>query len=298
MNIVVKAHIALTLAAIIHAFNYPIAKSIMPDLVHPFAVIMTRVILAGGLFWLVSLFLPSEKIDKRDYLRFFLCSLFGTSANILLFYKGLSITSAVNAALIMTVTPILVLISALIVLKEKITTYKVVGIVMGLGGVLMLMTKDLDNVQGAGSLGDFMVFLNALLYGLYLVMVKPLTVRYRAITIFKWIFLIGFFLALPFGWSHFREMDVEALSPKVYYALLYIAFFATFCTYMLNNFALKYVSPSLVGVYIYLQPILAWMVSVFLGVDEVTWSKAGIAVIIFAGVYLVSWTPNVSGIKK
>lgn len=257
----------------------------------PFAVILIRVILAAGLFWLISLVLKSEKVERKDIGLIFLCSLFGTSLNILLFYKGLSITTPINATLVMTTTPILVLIASSILIKERITATKIIGICFGLGGVLLLTANQFINFSTDGWLGDTMIFFNAISYGVYLVIAKPLFLKYQPITIFKWMFLMSFFMILPFSYSDTVLAIGQQYPNNVFWVLAYIGICATVITFTLNAWALKRINPSLVGIYIYLQPVVASVISIASGKETFTSIKLVVALMVFIGVYLVSKNP-------
>ena len=257
----------------------------------PFSVILVRVTIAAILFWLISLALKNEAIEKVDRLLVFLCSLFGTSLNILLFYKGLSITTPINATLVMTTTPILVLIASSILIRERITRAKIVGIALGLGGVLLLTADQLVNYSSAGWVGDVMIFFNAISYGVYLVIAKPLFIKYHPITIFKWMFLMSFVLVLPFSLQDIFTVDWSILPSHVYWVLGYIAVCATVMTFTLNAWALKKINPSLIGIYIYMQPVVATIISISSGAEKLTTIKIIVAFMVFLGVYLVSKNP-------
>lgn len=254
----------------------------------PFSVILVRVIIAALLFWLISLALKKEGVEKIDRTRVFLCSLFGTSLNILLFYKGLSITTPINATLVMTTTPILVLIASSILIKERITGSKIIGIALGLGGVLLLTAHQFVNYSSTGWIGDLMIFFNAISYGVYLVIAKPLFIKYQPITIFKWMFLMSFLMILPFSIGDTLTVDWTVLPNHVYWVLGYIAVCATVMTFTLNAWALKKINPSLVGIYIYMQPVVATIISISSGADKLTTIKIFVALMVFSGVYLVS----------
>lgn len=257
----------------------------------PFAVILIRVIIAATLFWLISLTIKSEKVEGKDFGLIFLCSLFGTSLNILLFYKGLSITTPINATLLMTTTPILVLIASSILIKERITATKIIGISLGLGGVLLLTANQFINFSTQGWLGDIMIFFNAISYGIYLVIAKPLFLKYQPITIFKWMFVMSFIMVLPFSYSDSLLIVGKSYPINVFWILAYIGICATVVTFTLNAWALKRINPSLVGIYIYLQPVVASFISITSGKETFTSIKLIVALMVFIGVYLVSKNP-------
>lgn len=286
----IYVHAALTLAAILHALNYTIAKFVMSETIGPFGLIVIRVTIALCLFWATSMVLPSEKIDKKDFGRIVLSAVLGASVNILFFFKGLAWTTPANASLIMTTTPILVIIPALLLNTEKLNITKLVGLGFGLIGTLWLLSHQFQQINFNGLYGDLMVFGNALFYAAYLVVMKPLLKKYQPITLFKWLFLFGLVLVLPFGLDDIIHTSWTNTSLTGWLGLGFVAVCATFLTYLLNAWALKKVNPSLVGIYIYLQPLVATAISVSLGDDTLNWQKIGVACLIFTGVFLVSRT--------
>lgn len=264
-----------------------------------FGLILCRVIIAGALFWVFSLALKLDfRISKKDWLRLGFCALFGTSANILLFFKGLSLTTPTNSSLIMVVTPVLVLMIAVVLGAEKLTKLKVLGLVIAFGGVLFLFRDSFKSVDEGRFEGDLLVFVNALFYGIYVVLVKPLTKKYHPMVIFQWLFLIGFVLVLPFSLPELMKVDFSSLPSKVWWSIGFISVLATFLTYTLNVHALKTTSPSVVGAYIYLQPILATGIALVLGQGELEWKSVAVAPVIVLGVYLVSNSRNLKTEKS
>lgn len=281
-------HLALGTVALLYAINYIVAKEIMPEPILPFGLIVVR---AGGatlLFWLFSLFGKWEKIEKKDFIKLIFCALFGVVINQLLFFKGLSITSPINASIILTTTPILVLVISVILLGEKITSQKLLGILLGITGAFFLIGGTQLNFSNETALGDILVFINAISYGIYLVLVKPLMNKYEALTVIRWVFLIGLFFIVPFGWSEFIQIDWVNLPQYAYAIVIYIVVGVTFLVYLLNAWGLRYVNASVVGFYIYLQPLLTVLVASYLGKDSITLLKVLFSLMIFIGVYLVS----------
>ena len=283
------AHLALFCANLIYGINYSVAKDVMGQYVQPFGFILSRVIGVTLLFWLAHSLFYSEKVDKKDLPKLFLLGLFGVAVNQLLFFKGLDLTTPINASIIMTSNPILVLIAANFLLKERLTLSKIFGILLGLTGALTLLFVKSDFSFGSQTWkGDLMVFLNAASYGVYLVMVKPLMQKYKPITVIKWVFLFGLIIVFPFGISEFTEIDFHSFTPKIWFEFLFVIVATTFLAYLLNIYALKRVSPSVVSTYIYLQPLLASIFAILMHQDTINWVKIISAIMIFAGVYLVS----------
>lgn len=284
-------HLALLGANIFYAINYTVAKWAMPDYILPNGFILLRVVSASMLFWLVSAFLGTEKIDKSDYLRFIACGLFGVAGNQLLFFKGLSLTTPISASVIMTTNPVLVLIVASIILKEKLSWFKIAGIAVALTGAVTLILNNANNalVEGQSSmLGNLYIFLNACSYGVYLVLVVPLMRKYKPLTVLKWVFTIGLIVVIPFGWQEFAAVEWTQLPTKAAWSMVYVVVGTTFLAYLLNIYAIKKVSPTVVSSYIYLQPVLASVFALILGADQLTMILILCASLIFSGVAMVS----------
>lgn len=288
MNKNLQAHIFLFLSQALYAASFPIAKIVMEEIPYNVLVIM-RVIGAVILFWASSLVI-NEKVEKKDFGRLFLLGIFGVAINQSLFLKGLHLTSPIDAAIMMITTPILVLIIASLIIKEKITSLKVIGIAIGFSGAAYLIFQNMNGTNKESSfLGDLYVFINACSWGTFLVLVKPLMKKYHTITVLKWTFLFGLPLVLPFGIQDGINFDWQSLSSEIWLYAGFVIVFTTFVAYLLNTLALKELSPSIVSAYIYLQPLLTAFIAIFIfRNDTLSWEKVLSALMIFAGVYLVS----------
>ncbi len=283
------ALVAATLVSIIYGVTFTVAKDVMPAYVEPFGFIAMRV---GGsmlLFWLVAFWGPKEKIALNDFPRIIAAAFFGVALNMLTFFKGLSYTSPIMAAVLMVTTPIIVLILSAIIMKERMKKRKIFGIILGLAGTVMLILygKSMINAPNA-SLGNLLVFINAVSYGLYLILVKKLMDKYNAFTFVKWIYTFGFLMVLPFGWNEFQEIDWTTIPTHVAWKIGFVILFSTFFTYLLNLLSMRELKPTTVAVFIYLQPLFATIIAISLGKDDLSTVKLLSAVLIFVGVYLVT----------
>lgn len=288
MNPQIVRHLALLAVGLLYGANYSILKSVTPKYIEPFGFIVIRVAVGTILFWLVGSF-NKQPIDwRKDGKQVVLCAFFGVGINMLFFFKGMSVTSAINGSIIMTITPIAVLIISLFILKEKITHLKVIGLAMGLVGALLIIYQpDISLSQGDWR-GDILIFLNALSYGTYLVLVKPLLIKYSPLTLAKWIFTIGFFIVLPVGWGEFHTIEWATLPISAYWAMAYVVIGVTVLVYLVNIWAMKKVNPSTVGAYIYVQPVFAtFIASIFYG-EILTLKHLLAAALVFIGVWLVT----------
>ena len=293
MTKTIRAHLALAGVAFIYGANYTIAREVMNGYLEPLGFILLRAASAMLLFWGFSFFQQTEQIDRRDIGRIVLCALFGVAANQMLFFSGLQLTKPINASLIMTITPLMVLVIAAIILKEKITRQKLFGILLGLSGaVLVISYGQRMDFQMAHIKGDLMILANAGCYGTYLVLVKSLMKRYQPITILKWIFTLGSFMVLPFGLGQLEGVAWETFPLSIWVAIAYVLIIVSFLSYLLNAFALKTLRASVAGIYIFLQPIMATLVALLAGRDSLNGIKVFAAVLIFCGVYLVSRGPK------
>ena len=255
---------------------------------------MLRVIGASSLFWLASLFGPKEKIDRKDYRRILICALFGMGINMLVFFKGLSLSTPINSAVIITTTPIFVLILSAIFIKEKITIRKVIGITIGLAGALGLILFGAEIRHDAPNipLGNFYILLNALFYGTYLIIAKTLIEKYHPLTFMKWLFSLGILICLPFGYQELVEIDWSNLPFEAIWKIAFVILGTTFCTYLFNIFALTQLKASTLSAFIYVQPLLGILYAVATGQDSLTAVKILAACLVLLGVYLASRKPK------
>lgn len=279
---------------LLYGLNYTFAKTVLNGgYIKPFGFTLMRVLGAVTLFWIFGSFTKKEKIDFKDYFTFFLAAVFGVATNMLLFLKGLELTSPIHAAAIVTTTPIIILVASSFFLKEKVTPLKIIGVLLGFAGALVLTiygksTRAADNVL----LGNTFVFINAISYSIYIIIIKKLTEKYHPFTFIKWLFLFGLFMVLPFGYSEVQEIQWHTFTPSVYFSVGFVIIGATFATYILNPLALTKLKASTVGIFIYLQPVIAGLFAQIMGVDAINTVKIVAMLLIFAGVYLVSLKPK------
>ncbi|WP_339702549.1 DMT family transporter [uncultured Marixanthomonas sp.] len=290
----VLALLAATAASAIYGINHTIAKDLMPTVIEPYGFIVLRVGGAAVLFWAISIFYPSEKIDKKDWPRIVACACFGMVINMLMFFKGLSLSTPINSSVVITLSPVLLLILSALFLKERITLRKAIGISMGLAGALVLILFGLKIQPNAPNipLGNLLFIINATSYSIYLIIVKPLVSKYSSITLMKLFFLFAILINLPIGFTEFTAVDWFNLPFDAIWKLAFVVIGTTFLTYLFNIYALKQLSPSTIGAFIYLQPVLAVLFAVLLGADTLTPIRIVAAVLIFLGVYLSSRKPK------
>ncbi|MBB6612510.1 DMT family transporter [Pontibacter sp. Tf4] len=287
----VQVHGALFLVALIYGSNYSIAKEVMPFYVGPYGLIVIRVVSAAIFFGIFSRLVIREKIvGWNDNMRSVLCGITGIAINQLCFFGGLNLTSPINAALLMVIVPIIVLIFSAILLRERVSTRKVSGIALACTGAFLLIYSSRGEGTPGNLWGDLLIVLNAASYGLYLVLVKPLMQKYNAFTIVSRIFAVGAVIVVPFGFNQVMAPNYSSFPAEIWWAIVFMVLAVTIVAYLFNTWALRYANPSLVGAYIYLQPLMAIVIAIGFGKDVFTLQKGIYALLIFAGVYLVSRT--------
>jgi len=286
-----KAHIAVLLTNLFFAANYSMVKFISPAFVKPFAVNVLRVGLSLVLFWVVWLFGKTPAgIRKKDWGRFVWCGLTGVAINQMLFVKGLTLTTTIHASLLTLVTPLLVTLFALWVLKERFTIFKAAGLALGIGGsVLLILQKEAGQHASNYLLGDVLIVINAIAYAIYFILVKPLMQHYSPLHVIRWVFTIGFFMILPFGWQQTMEVNWAGLQWQHYAAIFGVVFTGTFLAYYFNAYGIQHIGAGATGSYIYTQPVFAVLIATLILGEALTWQKLVAACFIFGGVYLVSF---------
>lgn len=295
MNRSTIAHFALAGAAIIYGANYIIAKSVMPDPIGPNSFITLRVVGASILF----LLLANKKMqlpESRDWWRFIVCAICGVVTNQLLFFNGLAITSPINASIIMTSNPIIVMLISAILLKQKITWLKALGVAIGAAGAIMLLRLSVFDISRQSSLkGDLFILINSTSWGFYLVLVKPLMQKYNPFMVTAWVFLIGIIFVLPFGGMGLQAIDWSELTNWQWFSIAFVIVCTTFLTYLFNMIGVHRLTPTIASSYIYFQPMLAGIFAFLLSsfsekdfTSDITWQKIFCAMAIFAGVFLVN----------
>lgn len=299
MNKRLLAIFAATGASTIYGINHTVAKGLMPIYIEPFGFILLRVLGAAILFWLISIWGPKEKIATSDWPRLLGCTVFGMVINMLLFFKGLSLTTPINSSVILTISPILVLVLAAVLIRERITLLKILGIITGLAGAMALILFSKESRANAPNipLGNFYVIVNALSYGLYLVLVKPLTAKYHSYTLMKWLFLLAVIINGPLTLHEFLEVEWASLPAHALLKMGFVVLGTTFLTYLFNVFALKELSAATISAFIYLQPLIAIIYAVATGADTLNLTKISAALLVFAGVYMVTRKPKPIGLK-
>ncbi|MCX7551150.1 DMT family transporter [Xanthomarina sp. F2636L] len=290
----VLALFAVIMVHVIYGLTFTFANDVLAEgYVKPYGFLVIRVVGAAILFWIFSLFTPKQHIEPKDYLTIFFASVFGLALNFLTFFKGLEFTTPIHASVIMTVVPIVVLVLSAFYLKEKISGLKIIGVLLGFSGAIVL------SVYGKSShptdhilFGNLLIFINAVSYSIYLIIIKKLTNKYHPFTFIRWLFLFGSILVLPFGFSEFSQVEWTSFTPYIMFSVLFVVVGATFGTYLLNPIALRHLKASTVSTFLYIQPVIASVFALFMGSDSIDLVKVIAAILIFSGVYLVTKKPK------
>ena len=297
----IKGHVAILCTSLIFAVNIPLSKNLMPDWMSPFGLTYSRFAFGAMAFWLVSLFLKSEKVTGKDMGKLFLGSFLGVGINQAAFITGLQMTSATNASIVITITPILAMIISFFILKEPITIKKAGGVILGLIGVLSIILTSEIAASGreASIIGDLLCVVSSISYAFFLVLTRGISKRYSSITIMKWMFLFSALLFFPFGYKDVltAKLFIEGTS-TAWSSYIYLLVGATFITYLLIPVAQKQIRPTTIGMYNYLQPLVASYIAIMWGQDVFSWTKPISAILIFAGVYFVTTSKSREDVER
>jgi drug/metabolite transporter (DMT)-like permease len=285
------AHWALIFTNLFFAINLTAVKHLTNlQLARPFGINLVRVGVSVFLFWVLYLFKPvNTKIEKADRMRLLLCAVTGIAINQLFFLKGLSLTYPIHAALLLLITPILIVFIAAWILKERLGLLKITGLALGISGALVLiLAKDSSGNSNNVVLGDILIIINAISYTIYFILVKPLMLKYNPIVILRWVFTIGLVFVLPFGWVEFTQIPWERYTAIDFTSMGLIVMSGTFLAYLFNLYGIKTLGASIAGFYIYTQPVFAALIAMFFLHEQLSLDKIIAALLIFSGVYLAN----------
>jgi drug/metabolite transporter (DMT)-like permease len=287
-----RAHLAMLSATILFGANYWIAKGLMPNHLLPMQIIFLRILGTLIIAWIIQLSIKELRvlrIDRADYPRLILISLLGVAINQMMFFTGLNHTTPVDAAIINSVNPILVLVFAAWLLKERIGTTRLTGILLGAAGALMLILLGNPlSLKGGNLSGNIFVAGNTIAWGLYLVLAKPLVVKYNPLLMMRWMFLIGFIGVIPFSIRQALEIKFSTFDTYTWFSIFYIIIGTTFMAYFFITYSLKRLSSSVVAYYTYLQPVLVAVIGIMVFAEKISWIKILSALLVFAGIYFVT----------
>jgi drug/metabolite transporter (DMT)-like permease len=287
-----KAHIGILLANLFFAINISAVKHLTTNnFIKPFAINVLRVGISAMLFWALIFFADKKTIGikKEHIFKFILCALCGIALNQSFFIKGLSLTLPTHAALLLLITPILISLAAVYVLKEKLSAYKITGLVLGIAGAAILISaRQSTNVATDIIWGDIFIILNAIVYAGYFILVKPLMQQYNPVHVIRWVFTIGFFMVLPLGFGEVKQINFTSFSAIEWACISLVVITGTFFAYLFNIFGIKTLGASITGAYIYTQPVFAAIIAAIFLHDEMDLYKIIAALLIFSGVFLAN----------
>ena len=288
-------HLSCFIAYAIFGFNIIVCKDLTNgQLISPLTIFCLRSIGAGGLFWLISLFFPKEKVEHKDYIKIFAASMLGFFICQLTFLIGIAHITPMDCSILTSMSPIYTMAIAAIVLKEPITLQKAVGVAISFAGIIYLIVSNVstDGTVETTSFGIVMLILNTLSFSMYLGIFKPLIGKYSVVTFMKWIFLFAFAVSIPFSIKEIVNLNWATIPTAQLSELAYLILFATFITYFLIPIGQKRIRPTLVSMYSYVQPIIAIAISICIGMEMLTWQKVVAAVMVFGGVIIVSYSKS------
>ena len=285
-------HIACFTAYAIFGVNIIVCKDLTGGhLISPIALFSLRSLGAGLLFWLLSLFGPREKVEKKDYHKIFAAAFLGYFVTQLTFLVAIPDVTPMHCSIMSAMSPIYTMFIAAIALKEPLSWQKSGGVLLSLSGIIFLILNNAGARSGASEstlMGLFMMFLNSFSFSLYLGIFKPVIQKYSVVTFMKWIFLFSSVMALPFSYGEIFSLSWTRIPTAQMWELGYLVVFATFISYFLIPYGQKRIRPTLVSMYSYIQPIIATVLSIIIGMDMLTWQKVLAAVMVFGGVIIVS----------
>lgn len=290
-NTKLLGHLSVFFAYTIFGFNIIICKDLTTSsLVSPMGLFCFRAIGATALFWLLSFFMPKEKVERKDLPKIFLASMLGLFLTQISFLKAIQITTPLDTAIITSITPIFTMFVAAIALKEPITLKKAGGVAISFAGVILLIlnTVHAGSVTETKPLGIVLMIFNCLFFACYLGIFRPLIAKYNVVTFMKWMFLFSMVVSVPLNIKEMTHIDFSVMPTNYRLELGFLILFSTFIAYFLIPVGQKHLRPTVISLYAYLQPLIATITSIYLGMDHLSWQKVVAAALVFTGVILVN----------
>jgi drug/metabolite transporter (DMT)-like permease len=283
-----RSHLLLLLITIIAGGNYTVLKTLVPDVITANGLILLRAMCGTVFFYFLEKWMAPEGtvIERKDYLAVFLSGLFGVTLNQIFFYNGMSITTPINGSIFNLINPITIVIFSALMLGHKIGKYTIVGIILCFAGALLLLDIGNFSVTSSTFWGDIMVFINAIFFGLYVVISIPLVKKYNPYVIIKWNFLTAFILLLPLGFNDLTSVLWSSFTELNWASLIYTILLTTLLSYFLNYYLAGNTPPATIALYVYFQPFIAAIVAVLAGRDELTMLKVICGILIITGIFI------------
>lgn len=286
-------HISAFVAYLIFGLNIIVNKDLSNSGISPLALFTFRSVGAGSLFWIISMFRPSEKVERSDFPKILVAAILGFFICQLTFLYAIPRITPMDCSIVTSLSPIYTMFIAAIAIKEPITWKKSLGVVISMAGFIFLILNSVSNSSAVTStqpVGIVLMIFNSLSFSLYLGIFKPVITKYSVVTFMKWIFLFTTLMSLPLTAKEIVTFDYLSLNSTYVWELAFVVICATFITYFLIPVAQKNIRPTLVSMYSYVQPIIAIVISIYVGMDTLTWQKVLAAVTVFGGVLLVNYS--------
>lgn len=287
----IQAHSAVILANVIFGLGVPVTKLLLDEWVSPMGYMFTRCLGAAVIFWLISLFMPKEPVERKDLFIIMLGGLLGFVVSQTLTAWALVYTTPVYFSLIATLTPVATMLMAAVFLKETLNGKKTIGVLIGIAGALLMVFMGWQSGSGTNDvLGIFLTILSLLTWVIYLLITRNVSQKYSAVTQMKWIFLISTLAVLPFAapeWGQ-QKLFSAAWAWTGVAEMAFIVLFATVMGYFAIPFAMHYLPATTVSIYTNLQPVVASLVAIYIGQDVLTWDKPVAGILVLLSAYIIT----------
>lgn len=288
-------HLSLLGANTLWGIMAPVSKFILAGgIISSAALTDMRIFIGTALFWIASLFFRNEKVEsRRDYFKLFLAAFFSTTLLQFCYVKGIALSSPVDAAICTSTLPIWTLALSAVFMHEKVNLRKITGIAIGLAGsVTLVLSGTGSGLSGANILGSLLCLCSQISYAIYLVFFQDIIRKYSPVTLMKWKYLFAALMLLPFVFGHVSIVDFGAMDAGQWAGLAYILLFGNFMAYLLIPLGQKYLPPTTVAIYNYLQPATAALVTLLWGLENFNILKLFAMALIIAGVITVRFSEN------
>lgn len=299
MTNVTKSHIGLLTANLLWAFNYPLYHHILPQLATPLTLTTLAVLIAAVMAQLGDPFKYREKIERKDIWKFIIAGLLMSVVRKLFLMSGMALTNPVDGSIIITLGPVLVLVLSAVIGVEKLSRYKIIGVIWGLTGVIVLILSSSSHIGGSEKmLGNLLVFICAASTAAYLVLFKGLINKYHPRTLLRWLYGTAALIILPIGANDIIDTNFTHILMNAPFSLFYIVIIPAYIPNLLLLYSLKYVTPTISSIYNYIQPVVAAAIAILLGTDHLTPVTAISSIIIFIGVLFVAKSETLHPLHK
>lgn len=287
----IEGHSAVLLANVIFGLGVPVTKLLLDEWVSPMAYMATRCMGAAAIFWLISLFMPRERVERRDLLVIMGGGLLGFVVSQTLTAWALHFTTPVYFSIIATLTPVATMVCAALLIGERLSLRGALGVAIGVVGALLMVMVGWQVGSGMNDLlGIGLAVLSLLTWAVYLIITRKVSVKYTAVTQMKWVFLVSTLAVLPFSWTDLQASQLYS-SQWAWSGVAEMAFivvFATVAGFFAIPFALRYLKTTTVSVYTNLQPVVASFVAIAIGQDLLSWDKPVSLALVLLSAWIVT----------